>query len=188
MTLVVNMLGGSGIGKSTTAAGLYYHMKLVHKNVELVREYVKILAWQGHQIGQFDQVNIFGEQCKLEHTLYGKVNYIVTDSPILLAPIYEHFYHGDSMTEEAAIKFLEKAELNGVKHLNILLRRNKPYDERGRYQTEEEAKRVDNMTENFLFKYNMDYHVVDGPDEDRVEKIMEIIKNEEKSKDGREVS
>jgi len=187
MTLVVNMLGGSGIGKSTTAAGLYYNMKLAHKNVELVREYVKILAWQGHEIGQFDQVNIFGEQCKLEHTLYGKVDYIVTDSPILLAPIYEHFYHNDSMTEGAAIKFLNKAKENDVKHLNILLRRNKPYDPRGRYQTESEAMQVDRMTENFLFKYNMDYHIVEGPDEERVRKIMEII-DEEKQKDGREVS
>ena len=169
------MLGGSGIGKSTTAAGLYYHMKLNHMNVELVREYVKILAWQGAKIGQFDQVNIFGEQCKLEHTLYGKVDYIVTDSPILLAPIYEHFYHGDSMMEEAAIKFLRKAEENGVKQINVVLERNKPYDQRGRYQTEEEAQHVDVMTKNFLFKYNMPYHIIDGPDEDRVEKIMKLI-------------
>lgn len=175
MTTVVNMLGGSGIGKSTTAAGLYYNMKLAGMNVELVREYVKVLAWQGTKVGQFDQVNIFGEQCKLEHTLYGKVDYIITDSPILLAPIYEVFYHGDAMMEEAAIKFLNKAEANGVKHLNILLDRNKPYDTRGRYQTEDEAVRVDNMTVDFLDKYSMPYHRISGPDTERVKKIMEIV-------------
>ena len=175
MTVVINMLGGSGIGKSTTAAGLYYKMKLAKMNVELVREYVKILAWQGTKIGQFDQVNIFGEQCKLEHTLYGKVDYIVTDSPIVLAPIYEVFYHGDSMMEEAAIKFLNKAKQNNVQQLNILLQRNKPYDQRGRYQTEEEAKVVDQMTINFLNKYGMPYHVVSGPEEDRVDEIMGLL-------------
>jgi len=175
MTVVVNMLGGSGIGKSTTAAGLYYHMKLAHMNVELVREYVKILAWQGTKIGQFDQVNIFGEQCKLEHTLYGKVDYIVTDSPIVLAPIYESFYHGDSIIEEAAIKFLNKAKQNNVQQLNILLQRNKPYDTKGRFQTEEEAKTVDNMTISFLEKYNIDYHVISGEEENRVSEIMELI-------------
>lgn len=175
MTVVVNMLGGSGIGKSTTAAGLYYNMKLAGMNVELVREYVKVLAWQGTPIGQFDQVNIFGEQCKLEHTLYGKVDYIVTDSPILLAPIYEVFYHNDSIMEEAAIKFLNKAESEGVKHVNILLGRNKPYDTRGRYQTEEEAAVVDQMTKDFLTKYSMPYYEVEGPDVDRVNKIMEIL-------------
>ncbi|MHA1676322.1 MAG: AAA family ATPase [Candidatus Njordarchaeales archaeon] len=175
MTIVVNMLGGSGIGKSTTAAGLYYHMKLAGMNVELVREYVKILAWQGTKIGQFDQVNIFGEQCKLEHTLYDKVDFIVTDSPILLAPIYEVFYHGESIIEEAAIKFLNKASSQGVKHVNILLGRNKPYDTRGRYQTEAEALDVDSRTISFLKKYSMPYHEVCGPDIDRVDRIMEII-------------
>lgn len=182
MTVVVNMLGGSGIGKSTTAAGLYYNMKLTGMNVELVREYVKVLAWQGTKIGQFDQVNIFGEQCKLEHTLYGKVDYIVTDSPILLAPIYEVFYHGDSIIEGAAIKFLEKANSEGVKHINILLGRNKPYDVRGRYQSEEEALDVDARTREFLSKYSMPYYEVSGPDEERVHKIMEIV-NEYVSKE-----
>ena len=180
MTLVVNMLGGSGIGKSTTAAGLYYQMKLAHKNVELVREYVKLLAWRGQEIGQFDQVNIFGEQCKLEHHLYGKVDYIVTDSPIVLAPIYEHFYHGDSMVEEAAIKFLNKSALNNVKQLNIVLERTKNYDQKGRYQTLDEAKVVDTLVRNFLFKYGMPYHVIGGSEELRAQKIMELIDNERK--------
>lgn len=175
MTLVINMLGGSGIGKSTTAAGLYYQMKLTHKNVELVREYVKLLAWQGIKPGQYDQVNIFGEQCKLEHALYGKVDYIVTDSPIILAPIYEHYYHGDSMIEEAALKFLDKSSKNGVKQLNILLDRTKSYDQRGRYQTLDEAKVVDSMVVDFLEKHNMPFHRVGGPEKERVQKIVELI-------------
>jgi hypothetical protein len=172
------MLGGSGIGKSTIAAGLYYNMKLKHVNVELVREYVKILAWQEAKIGQFDQVNIFGEQCKLEHTLYGKVDYIVTDSPILLAPVYEYFYHNDSMMEEAALKFVKKAKESGVKHMNFLLERGKEYDTKGRYQSEEEAKNVDALTKKFLEKHNISYSTVSGPEEVRVSKIMEIVLNE----------
>lgn len=174
-TKVINMLGGSGVGKSTLAAGLYYQMKLAHKNVELVREYVKLLAWQGIKPGQYDQVNIFGEQCKLEHSLYGKVEYIVTDSPIILAPIYEHFYHGDSMTEEAAIKFLNKSKSNGVEHINLVLSRGKDYDTEGRFQTLEEAQQVDNMVRNFLFKYNMPFIEIDGPEDERVKKIMDLI-------------
>ena len=172
------MLGGSGIGKSTIAAGLYYNMKLKHINVELVREYVKILAWQGASIGQFDQVNIFGEQCKLEHTLYGKVDYIVTDSPILLAPVYEYFYHNDSMMEEAALKFIRKAKESGVTHLNFLLHRGKDYDTKGRYQTEEEAKTVDFLTKDFLNKHSIPYIEVSGPEDVRVKRIMEIVFNE----------
>ena len=182
MTLVINMLGGSGVGKSTTAAGLYYQMKLNHMNVELVREYVKVLAWQGAKIGRFDQVNIFGEQCKLEHTLYGKVDYIVTDSPIILAPIYEIFYHNDSMMEEAALKFLSKSRESGIEQLNILLKRNKPYDTKGRFQTEQEAISVDKLTLDFLNKYNIAYSIVDGPEENRVTRIMELISDKQKNR------
>lgn len=182
MTLVINMLGGSGIGKSTVAAGLYYNMKLSHMNVELVREYVKVLAWQGAKISRFDQVNIFGEQCKLEHTLYNKVDFIVTDSPIILAPIYEIFYHGDSIMEEAALKFLSKAKESGIKQLNIVLERNKPYDTKGRFQTEDEAKIVDSLTIGFLNKYNIAYSLVSGSEQDRVNKIMELVKNEQKER------
>jgi hypothetical protein len=178
MTVVINMLGGSGIGKSTIAAGLYYNMKLKHMNVELVREYVKILAWQSAHITQFDQINIFGEQCKLEHTLYGKVNYIVTDSPIILAPIYEYFYNNDSFMEEAALKFMAKAKERGVTHLNFLLERGKEYDAKGRYQSEDEAKIVDSMTRQFLDKYGITYSTIDGPEEERVSKIMQKILNE----------
>lgn len=174
-TTVINMLGGSGIGKSTTAAGLYYHMKLSHKNVELVREYVKLLAWQGIKPGQYDQVNIFGEQCKLEHSLYGKVDYIITDSPIILAPVYEHFYHGDSIIEEAAIKFLQKSKLDGIKQMNLLLSRSNTYDTNGRFQTLQEAMVVDNMVKDFLNKYNMDYIEVDVSEIERVNKILRLI-------------
>ena len=35
-TKVINMFGGSGIGKSTTAAGLFHQMDLDGKNVEPV--------------------------------------------------------------------------------------------------------------------------------------------------------
>jgi len=31
------------------------------------------------------------------------------------------------------------------------------------------------MVINFLFKYNMDYIVIDGPEEERVKKIMDLL-------------
>jgi ATP:corrinoid adenosyltransferase len=94
-TKVINMFGGSGIGKSTTAAGLYHQMKLQGLNVELVREYVKGWAWAGTKVNTYDQVYIFGKQARSEYMLYGKVDYIVTDSPILLSPIYDRYYNVD---------------------------------------------------------------------------------------------
>lgn len=183
------MLGGSGIGKSTLAAGLYYHMKLQHKSVELVREYVKLLAWQGIRPGQYDQVNIFGEQARSEYMLYGKVDYIITDSPILLSPVYEKFYNnGESMIEEAAIKFLKRADRNGVKHINFLLERKKAFNPEGRYETEEQAKQVDLEVRKFIVQNDIDYKLINCPDEERIDFMMEYLANHVKQKDGLKMS
>ncbi len=181
MTVVVNMLGGSGLGKSTTAAGLYHQMKLDGKNVELVREYVKNWAWDGKKIGQYDQIYIFGKQARSEYMLYNKVDYIITDSPIILSPVYEKFYNnGESMIEEASIKFLEKAKKNGVKHINFLLDRKKPFNPEGRYETEEQAKTVDVKVSEFLADHGLTYEKVDCVDEERIKFMMDFLNEMQK--------
>ena len=176
-TKVINMFGGSGIGKSTTAAGLYHQMKLDGLNVELVREYVKGWAWAGTKVNTYDQVYIFGKQARSEYMLYGKVDYIVTDSPILLSPVYDLFYNGeDAMVEDSALRFINKAKKNGVEHINFLLERQKPFNPEGRYETEEQAKAVDQAVRTFLGKNNVAYHTISCPDEDRIATIMDIVK------------
>lgn len=177
MTKVINLLGGSGIGKSTTAAGLFYKMKLNGMNVELVREYVKQWAWDGIQVGEYDQVYLFGKQAKYESKLYGKVDYIITDSPLLLNPVYESFYslNGTSVTEPSVKLFLKQAKDQGVEHINILLKRQKKYDPRGRYQTEAEAKEVDRFLERKLHDWGINYITIEVSDEERVEAIIKMI-------------
>lgn len=176
-TKVINMLGGSGIGKSTTAAGLYHAMKLQGMNVELVREYVKNWAWTGRKVEEYDQIYIFGKQARSEYMLYGKVDYIITDSPIMLSPVYEKYYNnGESMIEEAALKFIKKAESNGVEHVNFLLERKKEFNPEGRYETEDQAKEVDREVRKFLGYHNIVHTVVDCPDQDRINFMMDFLK------------
>lgn len=177
-TKVINMFGGSGIGKSTTAAGLYHAMKLEEENVELVREYVKGWAWAGTKVNTYDQVYIFGKQARSEYTLYGKVDYIVTDSPILLSPVYDRFYNGDdAMVEDSAMRFIRKAQKNGVQHINFLLERQKAFNPEGRYETEEQAKAVDVFVKIFLDTNEVPYHVISCPDEERIDYMLNILRN-----------
>jgi ABC-type transporter Mla maintaining outer membrane lipid asymmetry ATPase subunit MlaF len=61
-TYVINFLGGSGLGKSTTAALVFGALKLQRQNCELVREYVKEMAWAGIGVGPFGQSIIYGRQ------------------------------------------------------------------------------------------------------------------------------
>ena len=43
---VINLVGGPGCGKSTTAAGLFYELKRRDYSVELVTEYAKSRVWE----------------------------------------------------------------------------------------------------------------------------------------------
>jgi nicotinamide riboside kinase len=175
-TKVINMFGGSGCGKSTAAAGLFHQMKLNGENVELVREYVKAWAWAGKKIDMYDQIYIFGKQARSEYSLYGKVDYIVTDSPILLSPIYDKFYNGkDAIIEESALKFIKKAQNNGIEHINFLLDRQKAFNPEGRYETEEQAIAVDAYVKEFLNENFIPYHILSCPDEERIKNILNIV-------------
>jgi nicotinamide riboside kinase len=175
MTQVVNLFGGSGIGKSTTAAGLYSAMKLRGLNAELVREFVKGWAWDGIKVGKFDQIYILGKQAKTESRLYGKVDWIVTDSPLLLSPIYERFWNGHEVTKPAAFAFMEFARSQGVKYHHFLLSRSKPYDPRGRYETEEQALRADVAMEEFLINNGLPFKRIVSADDQRVTDLLKEL-------------
>ena len=172
MTKVINLLSGSGSGKSTTAAGIFYEAKLRGIHCEMVREYVKQWAWEGRKIGPYDQPNIFGNQTRQESLLYGKVDLVVTDSPLLLSPIYEYFYTGSSIIESFALAFIDKAKRSGVEHHNFILKRNKSFDPRGRYETAEQANEVDKLVESFLTKHDISYIIVDTDERERVNFVL----------------
>lgn len=175
MTKVINLFGGSGIGKSTTAAHLFAEMKYRGMHVELVREYVKTWAWQNKQVGPFDQMYLLGKQSKYESILYGKVDYIVTDSPLLLCPIYEPYHSGKELVAPAALNFIEDAKTKGVEHINFVLNRNKIFDTRGRYDTLEQATQVDSAVRKFLQEHNIPYHEIMSEDRKRVDEILQFV-------------
>lgn len=172
MTKVINLFGGSGIGKSTAAAHLFAEMKFAGLHCELVREYVKTWAWQDRKVGPFDQVYLLGKQSKYESILYGQVDYIVTDSPLLLCPIYERFHSGKELVGGAALNFIGNAKEKGVEHINFVLKRNKHFDIRGRYETLEQAMQVDQLVEEYLQENGIPYNVITCSDRDRAMAIM----------------
>ena len=59
---IVNLFGGPGSGKSTTAAGLFYEVKKLKLNVELVTEYAKDAVWEKRHNLLDDQIYIFAKQ------------------------------------------------------------------------------------------------------------------------------
>jgi nicotinamide riboside kinase len=174
-TFVVNLLGGSGLGKSTTAALVYGELKDRGQITELVREFVKEWAWSGKKVGPFGQSIIYGQQLERESTLYNKVEFIVTDSPLLLCPVYQKHYNGHESIKHCVFKDLAIAETLDVVHVNFLLKRNKPFDARGRYEDEKTAKLIDRKVEAFLTYHGIEHISVDVEDQHRVKFITDSV-------------
>ena len=135
-TKVINLYGGPGAGKSTTAAHLFALLKLHGFNAEMAREYAKDVVWERNFDVLRDQIYIFGEQQHRIQRLIGKVEYIVCDSPILLS-----LYYGRHLSE--AFKTLVLETHSQTDSIDIFLTRTKPYNPTGRTQTEEQAQAVD---------------------------------------------
>lgn len=126
MTLVINLFAGPGAGKSTTAAGLFYAMKRKGLLVELVTEYAKDRVWEEHHSVFSDQLYLVAKQNRKLKRLVGKVDYIITDSPLLLGQYYS------SDEDKVAVRFITDWAFNKYNNLNIFLKRTKPYVKTGR--------------------------------------------------------
>lgn len=152
MTKIINLYGGPGTGKSTTAAHIFALMKLKHINCEMSLEYVKGKVWEQSYKVMDDQIYVFGKQVHQIKTMMGKVDYIVTDAPLLLSHVY-------GKKEPASFTDLINDKYKEYDNLNYFLIRNKPYSPVGRRQSEESAKNIDHQIEKMLvfngvkFKY-----------------------------------
>lgn len=135
----INLFGGPGSGKSTTAARLFSDLKTQGKSIEHVGEYVKSWAYQQRKVGKFDQIYVFGKQLQYEYRfLNAGVKNIVTDSPLLLSTVYA------PVGLRGPIKSLLNQYEKDFPSINVFIDRNgKKYDPAGRYQTEEQAKELD---------------------------------------------
>ena len=146
MTIICNFHGGAGIGKSTSASYVFTKLKQEGVNAELVREYVKDWAWEDRKIGDFDQLYLLGKQMRKETILLGKVDVIVTDSPLYLAAFYAHKLAPKLIAEATLVsvtKVIRHVQNLGHEYLNFFLERTKTYNPAGRYQTEAEARQYD---------------------------------------------
>ena len=92
----INFLGGPNSSKTTTSAWIFSELKRDNISVELVSEFCKTWAIEKRQINKWDQTYFFGSQMQAEYrNIKGGIKNIVTDSPIILAPIYARKYSGE---------------------------------------------------------------------------------------------
>lgn len=187
-TLVVNLYGSSGSGKTTTSMLLTAAIKnadiaetfggpdMGDLTVELVREEAKRYAWAGTPITASLQQNIGATQVMLEQELLGKVDILVTDSPVLLSPFYEKLHLGTEVGLGMVRNHIDKCRTSGHDELNIFLNRNKPFVSAGRYETEEQSDEVSVKMADYLTDVPMTFLAMEET-KDRVGYILGIIKH-----------
>ena len=164
-TVVVNLYGGPGTGKSTTAAATFALLKQRGVNAELATEYAKDIVWEGRNYLLSDQIYIFAKQNRKLMRLYGKVDVIVTDCPLLLSYYYSANEHILGLIEQ---------EMSRTKQLHIMLKRVKPYNTAGRYQTEIQAREIDEGMKQMLRKLEIEFHEINA-DEDAAINMLKLI-------------
>lgn len=164
MNRVINLFAGPGTGKSTTCAALFAELKYCGHNTELITEYAKDTVWEkrGPKVLEAQEY-IFGKQHFRLSRVASEVEFVVTDSPILLSCIYLRDNYLPSL------KNVVKEAFDKYDNLNIFLKRNKTYNPKGRMQTEDEAKVIDGrileMLNNWCIEYTtLDFHR-DNPNE-----------------------
>lgn len=91
-TIVINAFAGAGAGKTTACLEICEKLKKLGYVTEYVQEYAKELVWDNNMEmldgSEEHQFEILKEQMKRQDRLIGKVDFCVTDSPLLLNGIY----------------------------------------------------------------------------------------------------
>lgn len=165
-TKVINFIGGPGVGKSTTAANLFAFMKQKDINCELVAEYAKGVVWREAQPILKDQLYIFAKQHNAQFRLQGKVQYMITDSPLILS-----LHYGKYESEE--FRKLVRVKWNGFNNINFYITRTKIYNPNGRNQNEAEANEIAREILNILETERIDYTPIESNSD--IKNIYNII-------------
>ena len=160
-TKIINLFGGPGVGKSTTAAKIYHELQMAGYECDLPYEFPKQVAWEDNRSQITDQLFIFAGQHRNIVRSYGKVDYIILDSPILLSLVYKNLYnegfpsflYGNNFDRMALDVFKGYNNIN----FNIERKSKSEYIKEGRFQTYDESVKVDNMIVKTLVDNNIDY-------------------------------
>ena len=178
MSKLINLFGGAGIGKSSIANGITYKLKKKHISCNNPYEFPKRLAWDKNIPAISDQLYVFANQHRGIAECYGKVDYIVIDSPILFSTIY-HRYYTKGYPAEMYGKVFHDMVIDLHRRygsINILLERGVTiHNDDERFQNYKQSVEIDTLCKNVLDETKSPYHTVKVGD-NSVKDIMKIIK------------
>lgn len=171
MTKVVNLFGGPSSGKSTAAAGIFNRMKVRGINAELVMEAAKDHVYEGHTNILSDQLYLLSHQNRRLARLNGKVDYIITDSPLPLCLIYkpeDYLKTFDSLVMELYSTY---------NNINFFLKRVDSFQEEGRVHNQKQSLQIDKRIKGVLDWSTIPYDViqVETFNENAIDKMVDKL-------------
>lgn len=172
-TVIVNLYGAPGAGKSTGSAYIFGQLKMNNISVELVREFVKDKIYEKSEGVFNDQVYILGKQHFRQTNVKGNVDVIITDCPLIIQAYYTDKYkfpYADELRQ--LVLKLYSLENN----INYFVNRDKPYNPDGRFQTEADSDSISGNLKEYLDNLNIEYKEINGNITDYDSVVADIIK------------
>lgn len=155
--IVVNLFGVPSAGKSTGAAYIFSKLKMARVNAELVTEFAKDLVWEENNVALGNQLYVFSNQLHRMYRCSDKVEVLITDSPLPLSIIYNQSTILGEAFNQTVMNCFEAFD-----NLNYLVLRDRPYNPKGRIQTEEEAEALKKPLSDLLDGRNIEYTTIKG--------------------------
>lgn len=177
-TIVINAFAGPGAGKTTSCLEVAEKLKKQGFVTEYVQEYAKELVYDNNLImldGHYEhQFAILNEQMKRINRLYGKVDFIVTDSPILLNNTY---LNEDKNTEVYSAYSDSVNKLYCLyNNFNYFVERDTSvFEKEGRIHNLEQSIAIDNELKNMLHNNQIDFDVYTHATIDNIVRDSTII-------------
>ena len=169
--LVINLFGAPGAGKSTGAAMVFAELKKRGVNAELVTEFAKDKTWEGNATALGCQEYVFGKQSYRLARCRADVDVIVTDSPLPLSLLY---VKDSALTADGAFQKVVMNVFNSYNNLNFYILRVKPYNPKGRNQTEAESDALNGPLQTLLAENKIPYCCIYGDDEGYAEIVRRV--------------
>lgn len=143
-------------------------------NAELITEFAKDKTYEENLEALKNQVYMFGNQYFRISRCEGKVDVIVTDSPLLLSLIYNK----NPILDENFENVVKKISNYYSNQKNYYIKRVSQYENSGRIHTEKESNEIADKILNMLQTENIEFKVINGDKQGYNEILNEIFKEE----------